>query len=86
MAAYRYTLDDTHHPSPARFFGDAAVVMVPKYPASPPIFFDGYQKIYQPAIEREFRLEAESARWKLYRRGTQQGPYPALALDHRGVD
>ena len=85
-AAYRYTLDDTHHPSPARFFGDAAVVMVPKYPASPPIFFDGYQKIYQPAIEREFRLEAESARWKLYRRGTQQGPYPALALDHRGVD
>ena len=33
-AAYRYTLDDNHHPSPARFFGDAAVVMVPKFPAS----------------------------------------------------
>jgi len=85
-AAYRYTLDDHHHPSPARFFGDAAVVMVPKYPASPAMFFDGYRKIYQPAMEREFRLEAESARWKLYRRVTQQGSYAAVALDHRGVD
>jgi hypothetical protein len=85
-AAYRYTLDDNHHPSPARFFGDAAVIMVPKYPASPAIFFEGYQKIYQPAIEREFRLEAESARWKLYRRVTPQGSYAAFALDHRGVD
>jgi hypothetical protein len=85
-AAYRYTLDDAHHPAPARFFGDAAVVMVPKYPASPAIFFEGYRRIYQPAIDREFRLEAESARWKLYRRVTQQGQYAAIALDHRGVD
>jgi hypothetical protein len=72
-AAYRYTLDDNHHPSPARFFGDAAVVMVPKFPASPPIFFDGYQRIYQPAIESGFRLHAESARWKLYRRIPKPG-------------
>jgi len=72
-AAYRYTLDDEHHPSPARFFGDAAVVMVPKFPASPAIFFDGYQRIYQSAIDRDFRLEAESARWKLYRRIPQPG-------------
>jgi hypothetical protein len=67
-AAYRYTLNDQHHPSPARFFGDAAVLMVPKYPASQPFFYDGYRKIYEPAIEQEFRLEAESARWRLYRR------------------
>jgi hypothetical protein len=67
-AAYRYTLDDRHHPSPARFFGDAVVVMVPKYPASQPLFFDGYRKIYEPAIEQGFRLQAESSRWRLYRR------------------
>jgi hypothetical protein len=67
-AAYRYTLDERHHPSPARFFADAAVVMVPKRPATPPEYYDGYRKIYQPALEREFRLEAESSRWWLYRR------------------
>jgi hypothetical protein len=67
-AAYRYTLDDRHHPSPARFFGDAAVVMVPKQPASPPIFWDGYSRIYEPALEASFRLEAESPAWRLYRR------------------
>ena len=83
-AAYRYTLDDTHHPSPARFFGNATVVMIPKYPASPPMFFDGYRNIYQPTIDREFRLEAESARWKLYRRVAVPGSN-ALNLDHRGV-
>jgi hypothetical protein len=67
-AGYRDTLDDRHHPSPARFFGDAAVVMIPKYPAEAPRFYDGYRKIYQPALERGFRLEAESSRWWLYRR------------------
>ena len=69
-AAYRYTLDDRHHPSPERLFADAAVLMVPKYPASQPLFFDGYRKIYEPAIEQEFRLQAESSRWRLYRRVT----------------
>ncbi|MGA9627706.1 MAG: hypothetical protein WBQ65_24745 [Bryobacteraceae bacterium] len=71
-ANYRYTLDDRHHPSPCRFFADAAVVMVPKYPASPPIFYDGYRKIYEPALEKEFRFEAESPRWRLYRRAAPQ--------------
>ena len=67
-AAYRYTLDDRHHPSAERFFADAAVVMEPKYPASPPIFNDGYRRIYEPELMTEFRLEAESSRWRLYRR------------------
>jgi hypothetical protein len=69
-AAYRYTLDDAHHPSPGRFFGDATVVMVPTRPATPAIFYDGYRKIYEPAIEAGFRLQAESPRWRLYRRAT----------------
>ena len=42
--------------------------MVPKRPALAPVFYDGYRKIYQPALEREFRLEAESSQWWLYRR------------------
>jgi hypothetical protein len=67
-AEYRYSLDERHHPSPDRFFADAAVVMVPKRPALAPVFYDGYRKIYQPALERDFRIEAESSQWWLYRR------------------
>jgi len=78
-AAYRYTLDDRNHPSPDRFFGDAAVMMVPKYPAAAPMFYDGYRKIYEPAIEREFRLQAESSRWRLYRRVTPRNESSAPA-------
>jgi hypothetical protein len=67
-AAYRYFLDDRHHPSPERFFGDATVVMVPKHPASLPLTYDGYRRIYQPALERNFHLAAESSYWWLYRK------------------
>jgi hypothetical protein len=79
-AAYRYTLDDLHHPSPASFFGDASVVMVPKYPASPHLFYDGYRNIYEPALRKEFRLEAESSRWWLYRRATGPDVSPAASV------
>lgn len=83
-AVYRYTLDDRHHPSPSRFFGDAAVVMVPKYPASLPMFYDGFRKIYEPAFEREFRLQAESSRWRLYRRAAQPDASSAPATRSSG--
>jgi hypothetical protein len=83
-AAYRYTLDDRHHPSPARFFADAAVVMAPKYPASPHLFYDGYRKIYEPALEKEFRLEAESSRWWLYRRAAGQDASSAASVRTAG--
>jgi hypothetical protein len=85
-AAYRYTLDDRHHPSPDRFLGDAAVMMVPKYPASSPMFYDGYRKIYEPAIEREFRLQAESSRWRLYRRVTPRNVSSGPAAGYTGAD
>jgi hypothetical protein len=77
-AAYRYFLDDQHHPSPERLFGDASVVMVPKYPAGPPLFYDGFFKIYEPALERDFRLQVESSRWRLYRRNTEIGAAAVL--------
>lgn len=67
-AAYRYTLSDKHHPSDERFFGTADVVMVPKQPASPGFYFDGYFRIYEPALHDRFRLAAESDMWYLYKR------------------
>ena len=67
-AAYRYTLSDTHRPSDDRFFGSADVVIVPKQPASPAPYYDGFYRIYQPALLERFRLAAESDQWYLYRR------------------
>lgn len=67
-AAYRYTLSDTHRPSDERFFGAADVVMVPKRPASPGVYFDGFYRIYEPALHDRYRLAAESDMWYLYKR------------------
>jgi hypothetical protein len=67
-AAYRYTLSDAHRPSDERFFGTADVVMVPKRPASLRFFFDGFYRIYEPALHDRFRLAAESDMWYLYKR------------------
>ena len=67
-AAYQYTLSDTHRPSDERFFGTADVVMVPKRPASPGLYFNGFYRIYEPALRDRFRLAAESDMWYLYRR------------------
>ncbi len=69
-AADRYTLDERHHPTPERLFGDAAVIMVPKRSATPPRFYTGLRAIYEPALQRDFRLAAESESWWLYRRAS----------------
>ena len=67
-AVYNYTLSDTHRPSDDTYFGNADIVMVPKQPASPSWFYDGYFRIYEPALHDRFRLAAESQMWYLYRR------------------
>ena len=67
-AAYNYTLSDTHRPSDKTYFGNADIVMVPKQPASPSRFYDGYFRIYETALHDRFRLAAESQMWYLYRR------------------
>jgi len=67
-AAYRYTLSDRHRPADERYFGTADVVMVPKRPASPGVFYDGFYGIYEPGLRDRFRLAAESDLWYLYRR------------------
>ena len=85
-AVYRYTLDDLHHPSPLRFFADAAVVMVPKHPASPPLFYDGYYRIYQPTLAREFRIAAETPWWRLYRRTAPAGVRTAAVFGTAGIE
>jgi len=67
-AAFNYTLSKQHHPSSDKFFGSADLVMVPKRPVSPPIFYDGFYKIYESSIKQRYKLEAESNSWLLYRR------------------
>ena len=67
-AAYNYTLSDKHHHTYHRYFGNVDVVIIPKQPASPYIFYDGFYKIYQSALHSYFRLAAESEMWYLYRR------------------
>ena len=68
QAAYRYTLSDMYRPSDERYFGTADVVMVPKRPALPEVYFDGFYKIYEPGLHDRFRLAAESNTWYLYKR------------------
>lgn len=67
-AADHYTLSKEYHPSPDRFFGDADVVMVPKVTLGNDVFYDGYNRLYMPAIEQRFVVAAESASWRLYRK------------------
>ena len=67
-AAYRYTLSDLYRPSDERYFGTADIVMVPKRPALPGLYFVGFYRIYEPGLHDRFRLVAESDLWYLYRR------------------
>jgi hypothetical protein len=65
-ADYNYTFSDRLHPSPARFFGDADVVMFPKVPAAPGLF-DGLLKTYGQSLKERFTPVTESSGWILYR-------------------
>ncbi|MGZ4857431.1 MAG: hypothetical protein ACXVZU_03585 [Methanobacteriaceae archaeon] len=67
-AAYNYTISDQSHPSADIFLGSADIVMVPKQPASPSIFYDGFYNIYESSIKKQFELIAESDFWYLYHR------------------
>ncbi len=66
--AYRYTLSDMYRPSDEKYFGTADIVMVPKRPALPEVYFDGFYRIYEPGLRDHFRLVAESDMWYLYKR------------------
>nr|WP_305907131.1 hypothetical protein [Methylomarinum sp. Ch1-1]MDP4519857.1 hypothetical protein [Methylomarinum sp. Ch1-1] len=55
-AAFNYTISDKYHPSENKFFGTSDILMVPKRPASPNIFYDGFYKIYQPSIKKSSSL------------------------------
>jgi hypothetical protein len=72
-AAYKYTLDDEHHPSADRFFADADVVMVPKL-VDPDAYHDAYVRTYTPTLEKRFVFVAESVSWRLYRRRENAAP------------
>jgi hypothetical protein len=42
--------------------------MVPKVTLGNDVFYDGYNRLYMPAIEQRFVVAAESASWRLYRK------------------
>ena len=63
-AAYGNTLSDTHRPSDDAYFGNADIAMVPKHPA----LDDGLYVSYEAALNKRFRLAAETGWWRLYRR------------------
>jgi hypothetical protein len=64
--AYNYLFTAELHPSDEEYFGDATVVMVPKEPALERDYYDGYYRIYHPALLERYRLAAESESWRLY--------------------
>lgn len=67
-AAYKYMQSDDFHPSESAYFGNADVVMVPKHPSSPGVYYDGFYRIYEHALHERFTLVVETKRWYLYRR------------------
>jgi hypothetical protein len=67
-AVYNYTFCDRYHPAPDVMFGEADVVMFPKFPASDPYYFNGLLATYALDLEKRFVRQAESAAWILYRR------------------
>ncbi len=66
--SFNHTFNDRHKPSPEWLFGSADIVMVPKHPASSEPDARALFRNYLPAIESEFRLDAESDWWRLYKR------------------
>ena len=66
-AAYNYLFTDELRPADDAYFGDTTVVLVPKEPALEPRYYDGYYRIYHPALLERFRLAAESESWRLYK-------------------
>lgn len=66
--SFNYTVSDDFRPSFDEYFGDATVVMIPKHPAQSHKFLDGFYEIYEPEVEKRFRLVAESDWFRMYRR------------------
>ena len=65
---YNYLFTDESHPSAEDYFGDTTIVLVPKKPALEPLLYDGYLRIYQPALLERYNLTAETASWWMYKR------------------
>ena len=65
--AHNYLFTDELRPSEREFFGDATVVLLPKDPALDSRYFEGFYRIYGPALRARYRLAAESEYWWLYR-------------------
>ncbi len=65
---YHFNLDDDHRPSDDEFFGNADIVMVPKYPALDDYYYLDFLRAYRPGIQQRYSFAAESTWWRMYRR------------------
>ena len=65
---YHFNIDDDHRPSDDEFFGDAAIVMVPKHPALDDHFYQDFLRAYEPGLHQRYTLAAESSWWWMYRK------------------
>ena len=65
---YGITLDSQHHPTPERFFGNAALVMVPKRPAHDLALWTAFYRLYEAHLHQQFALAAENDSWWLWRK------------------
>jgi len=57
-----------HLPSNERMFGNAKIVMIPKFPSTHQVTDQYFFKAYGPYLASDFSLVAESTWWRLYRR------------------
>jgi hypothetical protein len=65
---FNQTMSAKYGPSFDQYYGDATVVMLPKQPAQQHRFIDPFYALYVPALLERYQLEAEDARWRLFRR------------------
>jgi len=65
---YHYNISDGHRPSDDRFFGDAAIVMVPKRASQGDKYYVDFYKAYEPGLKQRYDLAAETNWWWMYRR------------------
>lgn len=62
-----FSFSEKFHPAPAEAFGDADVLMVPKYPGEV-VSFPVMARLYGPYISAHFKLRAETAQWFVFQR------------------
>ena len=65
---YNHNLNDAHRPTDDQFFGDADIVMVPRYPSIDDKPFMDLLDAYQQGLTQRYYLAEQTVWWRMYRR------------------